>query len=52
MAPIDKDLIDTKILDVKEINWINNYHKTVYQNLKKFMSKVEILDLQKACSAI
>ena len=52
MAPIDKDLIDLNILDGKEKNWINNYHKMVFQNLKKFMNKVEILDLQKACSAI
>jgi Xaa-Pro aminopeptidase len=52
MAPIDKDLIDPKILNSEEKNWINNYHKIVFRNLKKFMSKIEILDLQKACSAI
>ena len=52
MAPIDKDLIDPKTLNNKEKNWINNYHEIVFRNLKKFMNKVEILDLQKACSAI
>ena len=52
MVPIDKDLMDLKILNEVEINWINNYHKEVFNNLKKFMNKIEILDLKKACSAI
>ena len=52
MAPIDKDLIDKKILNKKERNWLNKYHKKVYHNLKKRMNKSEILDLKKACSAI
>ncbi len=52
MAPIEKDLIDKKILNRKERNWLNKYHKKVYHNLKKRMNKSEILDLKKACSAI
>ena len=52
MAPIDKDLIDKKILNRKERNWLNKYHKKVYYSLKKKMNKSEILDLKKACSAI
>ena len=52
MVPIDKDLIDLKILNKKERNWLNNYHKKVFNNLKKFMSKIEVLELKKACSAI
>ena len=27
MAPIDKDLIDEKILNKNEKEWLNNYHK-------------------------
>ena len=27
MAPIDKELIDLKILNKNEKNWLNNYHK-------------------------
>ena len=27
MAPIDKDLIDLKILNKNEKKWLNNYHK-------------------------
>ena len=52
MAPIDKDLIDIKILNKNEKNWLNHYHQKVFYNLHKFMNKIEILDLKKACSAI
>ena len=52
MVPIDKDLIDLKILNNREKIWLNNYHKKVFNCLKKIMNKVEILELTKACSAI
>ena len=52
MAPIDKDLIIKESLNKNEKKWLNNYHKTVFKNLKKSMNKVEISELQKACSTI
>jgi Xaa-Pro aminopeptidase len=52
MAPIDKELIDIKILNKTEKNWLNNYHKKVFDNLKKFMNKTEFLELSKSCSAV
>ena len=52
MAPIEKDLIIKKNLNTNEKNWLNNYHRTVFKNLKKSMNKTEILELEKACSAI
>ena len=52
MAPIDKDLIDQNIMNKKEKNWLNSYHKEVFNNLKKFMSKTETEELNKSCSAI
>ena len=52
MAPIDKSLINKKILKSNEINWLNNYHKDVFNNLKKFMNKSELSDLKLACSNI
>ena len=52
MAPIDKDLIIQENLNKNEKEWLNNYHKTVFKNLKKSMNKIESLELQKACSAI
>tara|TARA_B100001057_G_scaffold73493_1_gene67883 strand:+ start:7578 stop:9296 length:1719 start_codon:yes stop_codon:yes gene_type:complete len=52
MAPIEKDLILTDSLSNIERNWLNNYHKTVFKNLRKSMNKTEALELKKACSAI
>jgi len=52
MAPIDKELIDLKILNNNEKKWLNDYHERVFDNLKKFMNKKEILELNKSCSAI
>ncbi len=52
MAPIDKSLINKSILKKNELNWLNNYHKKVFDNLKKFMKKSELLDLKQACSKI
>jgi len=52
MAPIDKDLIDQKILNKSEKNWLNSYHKKVFYNLKDAMNKTELSELKKACSAI
>jgi len=52
MAPIEKDLINKKILNSVEIKWINNYHEKVKKNLFKFMNFQEKIDLTKACSPI
>ena len=52
MAPIDKSLINKNILKKNEIIWLNNYHKDVFNNLKKFMNKSELLELKLACSKI
>ena len=51
-VPIDKSLINKKILKKNEITWLNDYHKDVFNNLKKFMSKSELIELQLACSKI
>jgi len=51
MVPIDKDLIILENLDQNERKWLNNYHKTVFKNLKRYMNKSETLELQKACLA-
>jgi len=52
MAPIEKELIDIKLLNNKEKNWINDYHQKVFKNLKSSMYKNDLLELKKACSAI
>ncbi len=52
LVPIDKDLIDKSILNQQEKKWLNNYHKKVFNSLKSEMNISEILELEKACSAI
>ncbi len=52
MVPIEKDLINKKMLNKNEINWINKYHSRVRKNLLKCMSFQEKIDLTKACSPI
>ena len=52
MAPIEKSLINKKILSKKEINWLNKYHIKVKKNLFKFMNREEKSNLINACSPI
>ncbi len=52
LAPIDKDLIDKSILNKQEKQWLNEYHKKVFDTLKSEMNNIEISELEKACSAI
>ena len=52
LAPIEKDLINKKLLNKKEVNWINRYHKRVKKSLIRFMNFKEKVDLLKACSPI
>ena len=51
-APIDKSLIIKKLLNKKEIYWLNSYHKKVLEVLKKYMNKKELILLKKSCSNI
>ena len=41
MAPIDKDLIEEKLLTPKEKNYLFNYNLEVYSNISKFLNKNE-----------
>ena len=52
MAPIEKDLIEKKMLNKKEINWLNKYHTKVRKNLFKFMNIEEKTNLINACSPV
>ena len=46
LVPLDKNLINKKMLSSKELIWINNYHKKVYNSLKKYMKKLDLKDLK------
>ena len=52
LAPIDKSLIQKKLLNKFEINWINKYHLKVFNNLKEYMNKSELSELKHYCSNI
>ena len=52
LVPYETSLIINSMLTQIEKNWINKYHKKVFQNLKGFMNKVEMPELKKSCSAI
>ncbi len=38
-VPLEIKLINKKMLTKFEIDWVNEYHKTVYENLEKFIKK-------------
>lgn len=52
MAPIEKNLIKKKMLNKKEIVWLNKYHTKVKKNLFKFMNLEEKANLIDACSPV
>ena len=52
MVPIEKKLININLLNKKEKDWINSYHKKVFDTLKSHMNEVEFLELKESCSAI
>ena len=52
MAPIEKNLIKKKMLNKKEISWLNKYHAKVKNKLFRFMSSEEKNNLIDACSPI
>tara|TARA_Y100001958_G_C21236697_1_gene563261 strand:+ start:1092 stop:2792 length:1701 start_codon:yes stop_codon:yes gene_type:complete len=52
VAPIDKKLINKKLLNFKELKWLNDYHKMVRKNLSKYLDMNEKEAFNKACSPI
>ena len=52
MTPMEKDLIKKKMLNKKEIAWVNKYHTKVKKNLFRFMNLEEKANLIDACSSI
>ena len=41
LAPIDKDLINYKLLNKKEKDYLYNYHLLVYSKISKFLNEYE-----------
>jgi len=52
LVPYEKNLINKKLLTKQEIIYINNYHKIVFELLKSFMTRKELLIFKDLCSPI
>jgi Xaa-Pro aminopeptidase len=52
LFPISTKLIDNSLLNEKEIQWLNGYHKEVYDKLAPHLNEEEKSWLAKACSRI
>ncbi len=51
LFPIDKGLIDRSLLTLEELEWLNSYHKRVYEALASHLDVEEISWLQEKCAA-
>ena len=52
LFPIDKILINKDLLSQAEIDWLNDYHKKVFERLAPLLEKAEVIWLKKQCSKI
>ena len=52
ISPIDTKLIDINLMTAQEIEWLNNYHQFVFENLKPYLNETELTWLNKKCEAI
>jgi len=52
LFPIDKKLIDLKLLTNIEIDWINQYHQEVEDQLRPLLKKDEVKWLEEKCREI
>jgi Xaa-Pro aminopeptidase len=41
LCPIDMKLIDSQLMSQSETDWLNNYHRKVYERLSPFLSEEE-----------
>lgn len=52
LCPIDTTPIDFSMMTAEEINWLNQYHKTVYEKLSPMLDDEEREWLCTACEAV
>lgn len=52
LCPIDTAPIDFSMMTAEEINWLNQYHKTVYEKLSPLLDDEEREWLNTACKAV
>ena len=52
LVPFDNRLINKDMMNKSEINWLNNYHKIVFETLSPLCDNELKIWLQKACEEI
>jgi Xaa-Pro aminopeptidase len=52
LFPIDLKLLDRALLSPREIEWLNDYHATVYARLSPFLTKEEAAWLAGQCRPV
>ena len=52
LAPIDRRLVDTSLMSAAELDWLNDYHETVWQTLSPLMSESDALWLREATTPL
>lgn len=52
LFPIDKSLIDFPLLTKEEVDWLNNYHQNVEQQLSPLLNEEERAWLTEKCKAV
>ena len=52
MCPFDRKLIDKRYLDAKTVKLLNDYHKTVYENLSPYLNDTGKAFLKGLCEEI
>jgi Xaa-Pro aminopeptidase len=52
LFPIDTALLDFSLLDKQEIDWLNSYHKTVFDKVSPWLNTEETSWLEEKCTQI
>ncbi|AEA81244.1 hypothetical protein SAR11G3_00769 [Candidatus Pelagibacter sp. IMCC9063] len=52
LVPYDKNLINKNLLSKVEIEYLNSYHKEVFEKLNSFFKLKELSFLKKICSPL
>ena len=52
LFPIDKNLIAYHLLTKREVDWLNDYHSTVYKRVSPFLNKKEKVWMKEKCAKI
>ncbi len=52
LAPFEKNLIEKKLLSQDELQWLNSYHRNVYQKLSPFLGQTDKTWLRDACKIL